>query len=135
MTIRHSPPQRPLYIMHYSPAVTSTNIPAAVQEYNNNSGDRFKVDLTGFVECRAQVRVFTPAAAGANFRYQYSTDESTWNDLTTNASLLTAGTASSTWAAIPVAALNGADVWIRVVTDGGNGVDDPLTAMAMLHLR
>lgn len=128
-------PQRPMLMMYYSPAVTSTNIPVAVQEYNNNSGDRSKMEFTGFVECRIMIRVFTAAAGGANVRFQYSTDESSWSDLTGNAILTSTGNASSAWAAIPAGALTGGDVWVRVVTSDGNATDDPLTAMLALHLR
>lgn len=128
-------PQRPLFMMAFNPAVTTTNIPAAITEYGSNTAHHFKLDMSGYVECRIHVSVFTNAPAGANIRFQYSLDDSTsWTDLTTNASLVATGRVESTWSSIPSGALGG-DVYIRIVTDGGNAVDDPITAQVMLKLR
>lgn len=103
-------------------AVTITNIPAAVTEVSGTY--RIRVDLTELSWIRTGVRVAAQAAAGGTIRVQYSLNESSWFDLgSATISLVGTGTKVTAYEAIPAAAR--ADVFLRVVTSGGNAVDDP----------
>jgi hypothetical protein len=127
-------PVRPLALVFYNPSVTTTNIPAAVQEYGNNSATRIIFDISAFVECKVTVNVFTAAPNGGSLRIQYSTDNSSFSDLTANASLTATGLIQAAWQTIPDAA-KGQEVYMRIVTSGGNAADDPITVQVVLSLR
>lgn len=128
-------PPRPFAFAFFNGVVTTTNIPAALQEYASNTATRWMLDLSLFLEAKVTVCVAVAAAGGANLRVQYSTDNSTFSDLTTNASLaVLASPATSTWSSIPDAA-KGQEVFLRIVTSGGNATDDPATVQVVLNLR
>lgn len=133
--ISRARPNRPFAFAFFNGVVTTTNIPAAIQEYAGNTATRWMMDLSLFVESKVTVCVATAAAAGANLRIQYSLDNSSFSDLTTNVSLQTQlFPAQSTWSTIPDAA-KGQEVFLRVVTSNGNATDDPVTVQVVLNLR
>ncbi len=110
-----------------------TNMPAAETEFAGILARRMRFDLTGVNKVRISARVQTAGAAGSVLRFQYSTDENTWADLTPNVAVDAIGTQVSAWDYIPGAAQ--ADVYIRLVGSGGNGVADPTFGNIYLQLR
>jgi hypothetical protein len=97
-----------------------------------------KVDLSRVTEVRFQARVNVAGAAGSWARLQYSTDNQvTWAYLDgasgPEIALNAAGTFASPWVALAAAAK--ADVHIRVVAGGGDGVADPQILMPLLQGR
>ncbi len=129
----------PSVVALYGSSVTITNIAAALTEHSAPR-TRVKVDLSKFMQARVTVGVNVVANAGAEVRIQYATDgdtQNTWAYLD--------GTDSPK---VSIAALNGrvspyvnlvagarADVWIRVVTIGGDGAADPNVGTITLQVR
>jgi hypothetical protein len=107
-----------------------SNMPAAVTELFGVTYFRGWVDLTDATEARLVVRQdATVGATNAEFRVQYSTNESTWNYLdgstgpAVNVSTPASTTKKSNWQAITAGALG--DVVLRIVGINGDGVLDP----------
>lgn len=111
--------------------LTVTNIPAAVTEFPGLY--RTKLDLTNADQVRLVARVGVAGSASAVLKAQYSTDESAWSDLTPTASLAAVATPATAWAAVPAGAK--ADVFIRLVTSGGDGAADPQVRQVQLQVR
>ena len=105
--------------------ITWTNMPAASTELFGLVHRRIKKDFTDVDTIRLSARVSTIGTAGAVLQAQYSTDESAWNTLTTNTlTLSSTGTKVTSWENIPSGAK--ADVFVRIVGSGGDGVVDPV---------
>jgi len=67
-------------------------------------------------------------------RVQYSLDQTTWTDLPgTSVSISSTGLKVSTFTAVPAAAK--ADVFLRVVGQGGDGNADPAYGTTALEAR
>jgi len=97
-----------------------TNIPALVDEVGTEL--RIRENLLNAVSCSMSARV-EQATGGAigHLKIQYSTDESTWNDLNANkVDLGTVGTQLTTEEAIPSGAKT-TGTYIRLVTISGDG--------------
>jgi hypothetical protein len=97
-----------------------------------------KVDLSRVTEVRFQARVNVAGAAGSWARLQYSADNQvTWAYLDgasgPEVAINAAGTFASPWVSLVAAAK--ADVHIRVVAGGGDGVADPQILMPLLQGR
>jgi hypothetical protein len=97
-----------------------------------------KVDLSRVTEVRFQARVNVAGAAGSWARLQYSADnQATWAYLDGASGpeipINAAGTFASPWVTLAAAAK--ADVHIRVVAGGGDGVADPQILMPLLQGR
>lgn len=115
---------------------TWTDMPAATTEIDSSVSGRLKVDMTGMVDCRIQATVRTAGVAGSNLSLQYATDgdtQATWATLSPSVTIDNIGGRTSTWGAIPTAAK--ADVWVRVVGAGGDGVTDPRIGLVALQVR
>ena len=119
-----------------------TNIPAAVTEVGAGAGVlRIRADLTYATEARVSVgvRAGFAANAGATLAVQYSTDQTTWNYLRATGSgpsavIDVAGQVNvSSWVALDAGAK--ADVYLRIVTAGGDGVADPRIGTVTLQVR
>ena len=109
---------------------TWTNQGAGPTESSVN--DRVTVNLTtGFTNVLFRCHVST-GGVSASVKLQYSTDASTWNDLTTTISLVGTGLKASTSQAIPAGAK--ALIIIRLVAAGGNGTEDPVTNGVVMEL-
>jgi hypothetical protein len=103
-----------------------TNMPAAVTELWGFDRNRTKLNLAGFSQARLVVNVQVGGAAGSVLDVQYSTNQTTWNNLTSTAltvPISTVGAVASVDRALAAGAK--ADVWLRVVGSGGNGTADP----------
>jgi hypothetical protein len=97
-----------------------------------------KVDLSRVTEVRFQARVNVAGAAGSWVRLQYSADnQATWAYMDgasgPEISIAAAGTFASPWVTLAAAAK--ADVHVRVVAGGGDGVADPQILMPLLQGR
>ncbi len=112
--------------------VAFTNMPAAVTEPSGGR-TRQRAMLANAVEVRLSIHVQTAAFAGAIMFVQYSTDLSTWIDLTPSAVVDTAGAKITPFAAIPAGAKG--DVWLRVAGSGGDGVVDPVFGSISVGVR
>jgi len=110
-----------------------SNMPLAATELGG--GDfRIKADLSQFTEVRFVSRVAGGTfVAGMTLKAQYSTDESAWADLTATVASNAAGTKVTAWEAIPDPAK--ADVFLRVVSAGGNGTADPRIGTQAIQVR
>jgi hypothetical protein len=115
-------------------------IPSALTELFGVALHRTKVDLTQHYQARLVVNVGANATANAPImKPQYSTDQSTWNDLANVASALNlnmlaaGGSANSvrTTAWEPIVAAARADVFIRIVGSGGPGTSLTLGSIAL----
>lgn len=114
-------------------AVAWTNQPAALTEIFGNTNRRTKVDLSGFLQCRISVAVTSAGLSGSKLKIQYSTNESSWSDLTTTALIDATGVKVSTWQDIPSDAK--ADVFIRGAGIDGDGAADPSLGTVMLQVK
>lgn len=112
-------------------AVTHTNVPAALTEVAGLY--RIRIDLSGLTWVRCGCRVQIGVAGGGTIKVQYSLNESAWVDLCSGVALTTAGTLASAWELIPEAART--EVFLRVVTVGGDGVADPQTRGVYTQFR
>lgn len=97
---------------------------------------RTKIDLSPFIEvCLGQTIVTTSASANSPRAYlEYSLDESAWAALTVQTvSLAVSGAKRTAWETIPTAAKK--EVFIRLVTNGGDGVADPVLGPGIAYFR
>lgn len=135
-----------------SQAATSgdTNYPSTLREWFNGTQRRYRADLSGFTEARIGWQAqTTTGVAGSKITFQASSDGgSTWLFIDGSANTTAIGaegpqaaydtaagtlSAPTSWTAIGAA--NQTDVLLRVVTDGGDGVIDPVTFILYLELR
>jgi hypothetical protein len=115
-----------------------TNMPAATTELFGSTRARVKVPLTGDTQFRLEANQSAAGAAGARLRMQYSTDQVTWNDLesvTTTGELPVSAAALNVGAFAPIVAAAKADVFLRVVGFGGDGVADPAWRVLLLEVQ
>lgn len=116
---------------------TLTNIPAAVTELSTGGALRTKVDLTSYDEARIIADVTTVASSSGKLRVQCSTGESSWifldNSSGPSVDISSTGTQVGAWTALSSTAQ--ADVFLRVVSQDGDGVADPAFGMVQLQVR
>lgn len=112
-------------------ATTHTNVPAALTEVAGVY--RIRIDLSGLTWVRCGCRVQLGVVGGGTIKVQYSLNESAWVDLCSGVPLTAQGTLVSPWELIADAAKT--DVFLRVVTVGGDGVADPQTRGLYLQFR
>jgi hypothetical protein len=110
---------------------TYTNLGAGPTEIANSG--RLIVRIANANEVRAVCHVATAGVTG-DLKAQYSTDGTTFVDLTTLIDLSTTGLKGSAWQAVPAGAL-GDLIYIRMVAVGGNGTEDPVVRSHMVHFR
>lgn len=112
-----------------------TNAPAAL--FEENVRWRAHADLTNCTQARLISNVQTAGFAGTKLRIQYSTDGASWAYLDNvsgpEVALDSTGHVVSPWVTLVAAAR--ADVWLRWVTIGGDGVADPAVGMTHLEVR
>lgn len=126
----------PQYIPLNTVNVTWTNMPAAATELFGVVHRRARIDLTYASQIRLMARVSTLGYSTSILYAQYSTDESAWVTLTTNSLAIgggSAGTRVTAWENIPTGAL--ADVFVRIMGSGGDGVVDPILGTIQLQVR
>lgn len=114
-----------------------TDMPAALTEFWGRDDSRMQYDLTDGVQARLLVNVDTAAAASAELRIQYSTDQSSWNYLDggTGPSVVvdSTGLKVSSWVNITAGAKS--DVFLRVVGINSDGAADPRFGIVQLQIR
>jgi hypothetical protein len=110
-----------------------TNMPAADTELAGATSSRFRVDLTGYTEYRWMVNVNVAGVAGADLRVQYSTDDVSYTNLSSEIDIGSLGRKITAWAALPAGAR--ADVWLRIMGKQGNGTADPNLSQLRLQVR
>ena len=112
---------------------TFTNLGAGPTEFANATAKNYGVvDLTNTDEVRITTHVSTAGVTG-DLKAQYSTDGTTFSDLTTLIDISTTGLKASTWQAVPAGAK--ALVKLRAVGVGGNGTEDPVVQGACVEFR
>lgn len=116
-----------------------TDMPSAVTEFAGNTYLRKKLDLTDFTEFRLCSTQVNAGVSGAKLRLEYSTDQSTWNNLedTTTTGDIDAYLPGIARAGLyrPIVAAARADVYLRVVGYGGNGTADPSWRMLAIQVK
>lgn len=124
--------------------IAMTNQPnsAQIQPTSNANAWATRVDLTNAHQIRLGARVGVGSASANNprliLRYytSLSATASDWLDIGTSevsASLASTGIARSSW--IDIAALAKADVFVTIISDGGNGTADPEFSAAYFEVR
>lgn len=121
-------------------AVTWTNMPMALTEFNGLTFARVKKDLSRFTQCRLVVRTHGGTfIAGAQLRAQYSTDQTTWNYLDGGTgpacNVDAVATVASAWADLARRAMASGDVFLRIVGINGNSAADPQIGLVSLEFR
>jgi hypothetical protein len=112
---------------------TVTNIPAATTEFP--AAPRLRTDLSFWNEIQYMASVFVVGNAGSNLFLQYSTDAAAWSTLTSNTISLSATGAPTRTAFENIPAGAKADVYLRVVTNGGDAAADPIVGYIYMILR
>jgi len=122
---------------------TATNMPLALDFFTSTYQRVInKVDLTGFTQCR--IYVFTSSVAtvaGAKILAKYisavSTTASDWLDLGTSEVSVTVGGLNTAYASswIDIAMLAKGDVFLTVMSSGGDGVVDPTFGQVNIQVR
>jgi hypothetical protein len=130
-TLGVSIPPAPVVIPLLQASIALTNQAAADTEVTGNY--RTKVDLTNATDVRLVVRQVGTGAVGADLRVQYSTNESTWVDLTPEAAINATATVVTAWTAVPVGAKG--DVFLRMMVKEGDGVADPALRLVQIQVR
>ena len=124
--------------------IAMTNQPnsAQIQPTSNANAWATRVDLTNAHQIRFGARVGVGSASANSprliLRYytSLSATASDWIDIGTSevsASLTSTGIARSSW--IDIAALAKADVFVTIISDGGNGTADPEFSAAYFEVR
>jgi hypothetical protein len=112
-------------------------MPAALTEFLGTTVARAKADLTYAIQARISARVGLAGFAGAVLAAQYSTDETNWTycDAVSGpaATITTASTATDGWVTLDTAAK--ADVYLRIVGSGGNGITSPQFGAVILEVK
>ena len=120
----------PFVVPLVNASVTWTNMPAAATEFTGLP--RTKYDLTNADECRIVLDIGVVGAG--TLTIQYSTDQATWVNLSPASPAISAlNVLVSAWAAVPAGAR--ADVFLRVLGTGGDGVFDPQFRLVQLQVR
>jgi hypothetical protein len=102
---------------------TWTNQPAGLTQFPEDP--RYIVNLTNAVQVAFACRIITAGASGSVLYLQYSTDDTSFNTLTSNQCSMTAtGTKLTTFENVPAGAKG--VVYLRVVGSGGDGAADPV---------
>jgi hypothetical protein len=120
--------------------VTLTAVSSTANTEVASSGGTFSrihADLTGMTDYRFSANTLT-GLAGTTLKIQYSTDGTTWVDLTTtistaSASLRKVPTSAGTWNTLPTAAAG--EVQLRLVTSGGDNASNVVVAQVQLETR
>ncbi len=123
----------PLDILLVNASFAWTNQPVADTELVGTTSSRFKVDLTGYTEYRWMVNVNVAGVTGADLRVQYSLNDTTFSDLSSELDIGSLGRKITSWAALPAGAR--ADVWLRVMGKQGNATADPNLSQLRLQVR
>lgn len=125
-------------VVQYANLVTWTNMPAALTEFAGLASTRVRGgDWTRFTQIRISCLVFTAGTAGAVLYMQYSTDNSSWNTLTTNQLSIATGSSAipmTAWEAIPTGAQIDAP-YLRWVGSGGDAAADPILGQLTFYLK
>lgn len=138
-------PSVPLFVplIYDSPAgsITWASMPQALTEFNNATRTRMKADLTG----RTQARALVLCVTGNNsvntpvLGVQYSLDQSAWNFLDDSAgpvvSVATGGGILVVSNYVTLAANAKADVFLRVIGQGGNGSSGTVIVNMALQVK
>ena len=107
-----------------------TEIPAA--------NYRLLLDLTGFTQYRATLRVATQGAVNSDLRFQGSTDDVTFANLDGSTgpeiAIGSVGEKNTGWVTL-AAPYRTNNVRIRVMGKDGDGVADPVVRQVMLHFK
>jgi hypothetical protein len=112
---------------------TVSNIPAGTTEFP--AAPRLRTDLSFWNEVRYMASIFVVGNAGSNLFLQYSTDAAAWSTFTTNTIALNATGAPTRTAFESIPSGAKADVYLRVVTNGGDGAADPIVGYIYMILR
>lgn len=115
---------------------TWTNMPAAATELWGTTSARTKVDLTYVTQARIVCQVRISGVAGAVLTVEYSTDGTTWTEISAGTASIDLGaitTVATAWFNIPAGAK--ADVFLRVMGSSGDGVADPSIGNLALQVR
>lgn len=114
-----------------------TTMPAALTEYAGVVRHRKKFDLTNCSQARLVLHIITAGASGAEFRAQYSTDQSTWYYLDNSAGpalvLTNTGLIAGSWVNLDSGAK--ADVFLRIVGIDGDAIASPTWNQLDLQLK
>lgn len=116
-------------------AITWTSMPSAQTEFNGATRNRVKVDLTGSNQIRLVVRITVVGATGSKLRLQYSTNESSWTDISTSGDVAcdSVATTAGSWVSVPDAAKT--DIWLRITGLSGDGATSPQFGMGTIQVR
>ncbi len=121
-------------------STTFTNLASGIQELTAGTTFRFrtKFDGSNYTQCRIVVGCSVVGSANTVVYPQWSTDDTNFTTLGSGATTDTAqldviGTKVSSWITLPSGAQ--ADVFWRVVTQGGDGVADPVVGTVMLQFK
>lgn len=120
---------------------TLTNQAAAEALVNADGRNTIKVDLTGYTEVRLVTSVLTQSAVvGSKVNLQYHTafsttaaDHSPIGTSAVEASLETLGSIVTAW--VPLAAAAKADVYVALISVGGDGAADPIIGAVHAQFR
>lgn len=140
MPLYNARPTIAIPFRHAFSSGTWTDMPSAVTEFLGSTAGRIKYDLTPFSQARLVVRMAAVAgAAGSELRVQYSTDDSTYTNYldgsTGPSTVITTNNTTFAGAWVTIVAAARADVFLRVVGAGGDGVADPVFGTVVLQVR
>lgn len=124
---------QPFPIGLFTNVQTVTNIPAGTTEFP--AAPRLRTDLSFWTQIQYMASIFIVGNAGSNMFLQYSTDGSSWSTLTSNTIALNATGAPTRTAFENLPAGAKQDVYVRVVTNGGDGASDPIVGYIYMILR
>ncbi len=112
-------------------------MPAGLTEFLGLTIARVKADLSSASQARLSARVTVAGFAGAVLAAQYSTDETNWTycDAVSgpSATITTASTVAGSWVTLDPSA--NADMFLRLVGSGGNGVVSPQFGAVVLEVK
>jgi hypothetical protein len=116
-------------------AITWSSMPSAQTEFNAATRNRTLYDLTNVNQIRLVIRVIVVGATGSKLRLQYSTNESSWSDISTSGDVAVDAVATSagSWVTIPDAAKS--EVYLRITGLSGDGAASPQFGTGTVQLR
>lgn len=118
-------------------AVAWANQPSTLDEFLSRAIHRVKKDLSLVTQARLEVMVSALGASTATIALQYSTDQSTWNYLDggtgPSVAINGGGLKVSSWVNVTGGAK--ADVFLRLVGNGGDGAADPSFGNCHVELK
>lgn len=111
---------------------------AALTEFNNSTGNRAPVDLSGFSQARLYVKIFLAAQTGATCRAEWSSDGTTFTALDgasgPSVPIDVAGSHQlSSWVTLAPAVQ--ADGFLRIACQGGNGTSNTSYGNIVVDLK